>query len=405
MAAASPPDRTTTVPAGLVFFGQFIDHDITLDVTSSLDRVSDAAEITNVRTPTLDLDSVYAAGPEASSFMYDGARLLTGEDQGEDPFSDLDLARVRGVALIGDFRNDENRLISQLHLGMIRYHNHIVEEVENDYPGISESDAFEKAREHCTWHYQWVILQEFLTTMCGSAVVNRILADGPRFFRHELPFIPVEFSAAAYRFGHSMVPERIAVQSGQDAHDLFGESLGFGFTPLPNAEAAVEWQTLMPSANGPEPQMAHVCGPSMSPSLLQLSSQVDSENRSLATRNMLRGQSLLLPSGEAVARRVGIDPGIVEQVSRRANDQADNELPGATPLWFWLLNEAAEIGRETTPGQFEPGEGLGPVGATIVAEVLIGLMIRDPRSWLSTNRNFRPEADQRTIGQLLTATG
>lgn len=402
MAASTPPERTTTVPAGFVFFGQFIDHDVTLDVTSSLDRVSIANDIPNDRTPTLDLDCVYGAGPEASRFMYDGARLVTARQLGRTDHEADDLPRLNGRAVIGDFRNDENRIVSQLQLGMIRYHNRICDVVEVQHPGFSESEVFEHARQHCTWHYQNAILREFLPAICGQAVVDRILANGPRFYSGSPAFIPVEFSAAAYRFGHSMVPQQVRVQADDVEHDVFGDQLGFGFSPVPGPQAVVDWSQLLPVAARPPAQTAHRCGPKLAEGLLTLSAKVDPEGRSLATRNMERGQSLLLPSGEAVAAAMGCGSAHIRRVSDAASKLAEGRLPGATPLWFWILNEANEVGRESTPDQYEPGEGLGPVGATIVAEVLIGLMASDPRSWLNTNRNFQPSEDQQSISQLLT---
>lgn len=172
MATTAPPARTTDVPAGSVFFGPFIDHDITLDVTSSLDRVSMAEDLPNARTPTLDLDCVDAAGREVSSFMFDGARLVTAHQPGQTNHEAHDLPRVRGVALIGDFQNDENRVVSQLHLAMIRCHNQICDGIEREELGIEVGELFERGCEHCTWHYQGTIVREFLPAMCGQAIVD-----------------------------------------------------------------------------------------------------------------------------------------------------------------------------------------------------------------------------------------
>lgn len=412
MKAPAKPPRTKTVPAGLVFFGQFIDHDITLDITSSAETVNVAEQIPNARTPTLDLDCVYGAGPEANPFMYsmrDGqfkqAKLVTAQELGKRGHKAKDLPRVVDTALIGDFRNDENRIVSQLQLGMIRYHNQVCEDLAAASPHLAGKELFEAAREHCTWHYQWTVLNEFLPALCGQAVVDRILAHGRRWFTPKVPFIPVEFSVAAYRFGHAMVPEQVRVQKGGPHLNLFGPELGFGFEPVPSDDAVVDWAQLLNVAGGPKPQFAHRCVPKMSADLLRLSTKIDKDQRSLATRNMERGQSFLLPSGEAVAKKMGIDQAHIDKVTAAAAKASKGALPGATPLWYWLLTEAEVIGRETTPGHYHPGEGLGPVGATIVAEVLVGLMERDPRSWLSSNRNWRPEPGQEQIGDLLTHAG
>lgn len=209
MKTAARPARSKTVPVGFVFLGQFIDHDITLDITSSLDAVSDG-DIPNARTPTLDLDCVYGAGPEANPYLYHddgdfkGVKLITNADLGAKGHAQHDLARVGSSALIGDFRNDENRIVSQLQLAMIRYHNQVCDDLSRHTPTLTGAALFEEARQHCTWHYQAMIVNEFLPTMCGKATVDRILAHGPRFYRPDgRPFIPVEFSVAAYRSGAS----------------------------------------------------------------------------------------------------------------------------------------------------------------------------------------------------------
>ncbi|MCS3612563.1 hypothetical protein GGP56_002576 [Salinibacter ruber] len=97
----------------------------------------------------------------------------------------------------------------------------------------------------------------------------------------------------------------------------------------------------------------------------------------------------------------------IDRVADEARDVAEPaaDLSGGIPLWFYILTEAEELGREDAPGEFEDGEGLGPVGAQIVAETLYGLIELDDRSYLSTNRNWDPEDDgvgPRTLGQMLT---
>jgi len=191
MLASARAAKTKTVPVGHVFFGQFIDHDITLDVASSLQAVNDPAEIQNTRTPTLDLDCVYGSGPEASNYLYEnkgefkGVKLVHGKN---------DLQRNgQGVALIGDFRNDENRIVSQLQLGMIRLHNFFCDELSGEHSG---HDLFVAARQATTWHYQWAVVNDFLVHMCGEHVVQDILSNGRQYYTPKTPFIPVEFSVA-----------------------------------------------------------------------------------------------------------------------------------------------------------------------------------------------------------------
>lgn len=418
MDGGSSFERTETVPVGQIFFGQFIDHDITLDVTSSLASVAEAGETPNVRTPALDLDNVYGMGPEASPFLYHGegpyadVKLLTGADgtaaDQPDDLAEHDLCRSPdGTAIIGDPRNDENRVVSQMQLGMIRFHNAVVETLHED-EGLDGGELFEEARKVTMWHYQTVIVEDYLPAICGQAVVDEIRSRGRRYYcpTTETPFIPIEFAVAAYRFGHSMMPQRVQVQKNGNAYELFGATLGRGFSPLSDEEAVVDWNELVDTDADRNVQYAEELDTQLATDLLDLPFVHEGES-SLATRNLLRGQSFMLPSGEQVARAMGREPGEIEQVTDAARTRAepDVDLSGGTPLWYYLLTEAEHIGRETAPGHFEAGEGLGPVGARIVGETLYGLIELDSRSFLASNRNWDPETDGvgvRTLGQMMT---
>lgn len=416
MDGGSNVNRTNSVAVGQVFFGQFIDHDITLDTTSSFNNVNQATDITNVRTPTLDLDCIYGSGPEASPYLYiqsgdfAGIKLLTASDgTGINQAPELaneDLVRSsQGTAIIGDPRNDENRIISQLQLAMIRFHNRVVDHLSAKYNG---HELYEESRKLVTYHYHWAILNDFLINMCGSAVVWDILHNGREFYCiHETPYIPVEFSVAAYRFGHSMVPQKIQVQKNESAKELFGTTLGHGFTALSSTDAIVDWHELFHTKENRQVQKAEKLDSKMASDLLDLPFIPAGEN-SLATRNLLRGQSFLLPSGESIARLMGRPDTEIKKVSDKADAGSSGTLGGKTPLWYYLLTEAQEIGRETSPGTFDKAEGLGPVGARIVAEVLIGLMELDSNSFLASNRAWSPADglgdDVKNIGDIVTYT-
>jgi len=396
MQATARAAKSKTVPVGHVFFGQFIDHDITLDVTSSFQEVNRASDIPNTRTPTLDLDCVYGSGPEASNFLYEakgafkGAKLVHGK---------TDLQRNgQGVALIGDFRNDENRIVSQLQLGMIRLHNFFCDELGDE---LSGHDLFEAARRETTWHYQWAVVNDFLLHMCGQHVVDDILSNGRHFYTPETPFIPVEFSVAAYRFGHSMAPQQIQIQENGERLNLFFDKLG-SFEKVKSAIEVVDWaEVFLVPGTGRKVQPAEKCDAKMAGFLLDLKfiDSNDPADRSLAARNLLRGQSFLLPSGEQVAKAMGRSEHEIGEVTEAACD-FHPALSKGTPLWLYVLLEGARLGRGGDPKK--KGEGLGPVGGRIVAEVLIGLLECDSRSWLATNRSWSPAPGRKTIGELLS---
>ncbi len=396
------PNLTNHTPAGMIFFGQFIDHDITLDDSSSLSATNDPTHTENVRTPTLDLDNIYGEGPGAHPYLYDGAgKLLTGADY---PSSLLpnwqnqdDLPRTpKGTAIIGDLRNDENRIISQMQLGFLRFHNKVVD----------TGKTFEEARRIVTWHYQWIVVNDFLRTICGNWIVDDILANGRKIYRPEYlsggsPFIPIEFATAAYRFGHTMIPQQLRVKVGGPQHVIFDTNsvLGKGFEPITNAASVVEWAALLDSGNG-QYDRAGEMDTKLAKALLDLPflpPTAPAFERSLAVRNLLRAQSFLVPSGEQVAESM-INAGAkeIEQSMIDTVREAGKNLgfSKATPLWVYILAEGKKIGRmdENASGHktFAKGEGLGPMGARFVAEVIIGLLELDPRSFLGSNRNWSP---------------
>ena len=404
--------RTDDVAAGLIFFGQFVDHDITLDASTTFDSVIDnAGEISNLRTPTLDLDCIYGLGPEAQPYLYEqggdfgGVRLLTGADNsGQSGVAEHDLLRApNGRAIIGDPRNDENLIISQLQLAIIRFHNHVAETI-NGEDGLTGHDLYEAAREATTWHYQWGVVHDFLEAICGKPVVERILGCGREHYHGPVPFIPVEFSVAAYRFGHSMIPRDVNVRRGGGRFDLFGPEFGPGFTQINDPATVVDWHELLVSDQPATRDRAEKLDTKLASILLDLPF-VDgpAEDKSLATRNLRRGNAFLLPGGEKVAEAVGVDQAHIDATLDKIEDiNADLGRDGI-PLWLYLLAEAEVVGRAEVDGSFKPGEGLGPAGATIVAEVIIGLLELDDHSYLGANRDFLPREEWNSLGKMVTA--
>lgn len=398
-------DATHTIPLGMVFLGQFIDHDITLDVTSRLDRINDPMATINFRTPTLDLDSIYGSGPDASNFLYAQGKpyLLTAADgtawvEQTPEHRAHDLARSSaGVAIIGDPRNDENRIISQLQLAFIRFHNEVVRTLE--IQGVSDKILFEEASQLVRWHYQWIVVNEFLPLMIGRAKVDQFL-NKRNFYTPTHAFIPIEFAAAAYRFGHSMAPQRLKIKSSQaNAFELFGPSLGRGFSPIDDIKQVVEWDVLFDINLASPAQRANKLDVLLAEDLLKLPFLPPSNN-SLATRNLLRGQSFLLPSGEQIAASIGQSQEEINRVREYVAQSISNhnlDLSEGTPLWYYILAEASVAGHV-------PNESLGHLGATIIGETLIGLLALDETSYFH-QPNWRPtlgNANHFTMADLLT---
>jgi hypothetical protein len=393
-----------TMTAGFTFLGQFVDHDMTFDPTSSLARRQDPESIRNFRIPALDLDSVYGGGPSASPHLYDqsvdGGRttFLTEEIPGS-PVVSIDSSMRRDlprnsqlVALAGDPRNDENLVVSQLHLALLRFHNAVVADVKAELgPGFTVDEIFAEAQRTVRWHYQWLLVHEFLPATVGQPVVDHVLQHGPKHYRwRNDPFIPVEFSVAAYRFGHSQIRPSYRANFGVSATDPALQFFALLFEPaatIPTDPADlrggcraprrfIDWQTFFDFGDGRSRPNKKI-DTTLSTVLFNLMGQPPATATSLATRNLLRNLTMKVPSGQRVARAMklpALAPGDLADVK-------DLSLHQRTPLWFYILREA-----DIT----ENGERLGPVGGQIVAEVIIGLLKGDRLSYLSQDPDWTP---------------
>ena len=225
-------DADARVAAVWPFFGQFVAHDITAD-RSPVGHRGDPGQIRNFRTPRANLEGVYGAGPVGSPYLYerdDPARLLLGPGGHDVP------RNHQGIALVGDPRNDSHLFMNQMQVAFIRLHNALVEQLRDD--GADEAAIFDEARRSATWHYQHVILREFLPLLIGDELAADLLDGGARLYEvGDEPYIPFEFADAAYRAGHSQIRQRYQVNPGFGPVPVFPDLMGFG--PVP-PERAVE---------------------------------------------------------------------------------------------------------------------------------------------------------------------
>ena len=377
--AEDSPDTLSDVAAGWPIFGQFVAHDITAD-RSILRSHTNVKELRNARSPRLNLECLYGDGPVGHPFLYqrkDPAKFLLG-------IGEADLHRnSEGIALIADPRNDSHLLISQMHLAMLKAHNAFVDELRLD--GVANDRVFDEAARQLRWHYQWFVLNEFLASLVGETLLERVLAEGPHWFG---PGMPLEFSGAAYRYGHSQIRSRYRLNLMTDPVPLFPDLLGFRPVPL---EHTVDWTLFFDTSRAMPPQRCKKIDGKVVRALIELPVAITGEckirdHHSLAVRDLQRGQSVGLPSGEAVAGRMGVTPLTPEQIGI-----ASTGWVGKTPLWYYILREAAACA---------DGQRLGPVGSRIVAEVLIGLIDSDPTSFRRSSRGWWPH---KTLSELLTS--
>ncbi|MGE0601411.1 MAG: heme peroxidase family protein [Dehalococcoidia bacterium] len=411
----------STIPAGYTYVGQFIDHDVTLDVSSSLDVATNATSINNMRTPRLDLDSVYGLGPALQPFLYafpssgpdTAIRMQLGTNQNTGPGgpggtagqpgmqiqTDFDLPRVPGsfTAVIGDPRNDENLIVSQFHQTMLRFHNAVVDLLV--LAGFS-GDIFVEARKIVRHHYQWAVVHDFLKRICGQPAVSAALTK-PTAVNSAFS-MPVEFAVGAYRFGHSMIRDRYWVNFNFPAATL---SEVFQFNHVPNLPVLSSWVVDFNAFfnTGVTVPVNNKARPIDS----VLANKLDSLPgftgimAVLAKRNLRRGLALGLPSGQGMAGFFGIPPLSGAQLTQGlpaaevALLNANNGLlMQKTPLWYYVLREAAVL---------HGGNQLGPVGGRIVAETFARMLKRDPESYLNASGGFAPFLPSMTAGDFTFA--
>jgi hypothetical protein len=450
------------IPAGYTYLGQFIDHDLTFDPASSLQKLNDPDGLVDFRTPRFDLDCVYGRGPDDQPYLFDGSKFLLGRKLTEGPVnqgaSDLLRIEANGRAVIGDKRNDENVIVSQLQGIFLRFHNAVADALPAGTP-------FAEIQLQVRWHYQWVVLHDFLKRIVGDETFFEVLPhlkhqtrlyDEPpklQFFAwREEAYIPIEFTAAAYRFGHSMVRPiyRLNTELGADASDdekargVAGRQFIFaavqdeglnGFRPFP-ADWGIDWslyfeldRPLSPESLGasrvqpsykidaslvnplaflPEFSKPGLGGLERDADGRPVAADPNNNPSNLALRNLLRGISMALPSGQAVARHMGYQP-LPDEAIRIGKATFDDDVSlnnppitafgesfkGQAPLWAYILAEAQYDWRQRIQGKSKDDANttpahLGQVGGRIVAEVFVGLLLGDSHSFLSQDPGWTP---------------
>lgn len=429
------------IPPVYTYWGQFIDHDITaMNITSNNPNIRDAnmqpmdfataqTSIKNDRHPLFDLDCIYGDGPGpnpdgsptiASTIgMYQsdnvrftiGPNSMIGNSLTPNPHLDddpnqatRDLPRHQKAALIGDSRNDENTIVSQFHLALLKFHNAVADWVEQNEQ-LTGKALFERTRQLTVWHFQWLIVNDYLATIAKEGTANRILFRGQQFYNP--PFsnnpihipMPLEFSVAAYRFGHTMVRALYdfnknfgrSSTGGRDSEASFellfaftGNGGFFGQDTLPN-NWIIEWDRFTDKQSPFADRFARKIDTDVAFPLSTMSNEGTDESsidardimKHLAMRNLLRGYALRMPTGQCIAEAMNFTP-LSEAELKQGKEATDVALTQAnfldkTPLWYYILKES-EVR--------EDGNTLGEVGSQIVCETLIGLIRSDPNSYL-----------------------
>jgi heme peroxidase len=426
-------DEESGIPALYTYLGQFIDHDLTFDPDASFQKQKDPNATEDFRTPAFDLDNVYGRGPGDQPYMYDTDQksLLLGDPLSLGAKGARDLQRnAAGRALIGDPRNDENAIVSQLQGLFLRFHNRLVAE----YPKAE----FTEIQEMMRFHYQYMVVNDFLPRIVNADVLAALKTGGHydrgklQFFtKLDQPFMPIEFSVAAYRLGHSMVRPGYRLNDATlmpifplpaDKEPGFPEGLT-GFRKM-IADWGIDWGRFIDidtrsygsktlddahkQQNFKRLQFAYRIDTALVDPLGSLPAVVaGNPPPSLALRNLMRGREFNLPSGQQVAKRMGapiladkdilIGQATDEQAAKSIVDVAGPIFAGNCPLWTYVLAEAMQHRQQPAPAipVTEANVAvntpqLGPVGGRIVAEVFLGLLFADQGSYLRKNPSWRP---------------
>lgn len=419
----------SNIPAGFTYFGQFVDHDVTFDVSSTINSATDANTINNMRTPALDLDSLYGRGPALEPYLYSfpsagpdtAIKFQLGTNSPGTPGgpggsagiggmqiqTDFDVPRIHNplnpaassnTAIIGDPRNDENLIITQFHHTMLKFHNQVVDLL---VLAAFSGDIFVEAKKIVTHHYQWAVVNDFLKRVCGTTAVNNALAGVVAAVGS--PFrMPVEFAVAAYRFGHSMIRDNYWVNFRFPFASL---AEVFQFNRNPNLPVLSQWVVdfnaffdtgVVVPVNNKARKIDSVLANG-----LESIPGGSGIMAILATRNLRRGLALGLPSGQAMAISFGIPPLTTAQLTQGLPpdeiillNASGGILLQKTPLWYYVLREANVLGA---------GNKLGPVGAKIVADTFVRMLKRDATSYLNVPGGFTPMLPSVSAGNFTVA--
>jgi hypothetical protein len=401
-------EGTLTPRVGYTYFSQFIAHDLSYDPTPLDGPYREAEPTPNYRTPYLDLDHVYGGGPKHSPHLYRGKLGSEEFKLGGTTPSDYrrDLPIESGTILLGDKedrRNLDNLILRQLHALFLKFHNQAVKQlstkpcaiigIENLGPGT----IFKRAQTLTRWHYQWIVRHDLLPRILDASIWNQQNRTIWTSLQLKEPFaIPIEFSLAAFRFGHSMVRNAYGLNCHQDRVTLSDlMALGHRPSPLPD-DFVIEWGRFFDGLphSGPVASSSFIdtsiAAPlhDLPPSIIRLSGnrEVSIEPPRLPVRTLLRGARAKLPSGQEVADAL-VKQGLVKSEGRLTSAQLTQDtcncagavlrevgLHENTPLFYYLLKEAELIAH---------GRTMGPIGSYIVAAVIERAIEADSDSYLS----------------------
>jgi hypothetical protein len=385
--------QSPEIPAAFTFVGQFVDHDLTMNAVNLFEVQT--GDLANTASPLIDLDSVY--GPRTLLDTVKPNKLFdsNGKFRLKSHGNYHDLPRdAMGNAYISDKRNDENQLVLQVHLLVMRTHNALIAS------GLNRMEAYTET----LFNWQSVLLTDYLSRILDPAVYTDQLVQiqEPNFgnFRYK-PYLdltdnkyvarmPHEFGIG-FRFGHSQLRSNYQLQPNGTAFDLFNNALVSAGGPSVNKfadlrgsqvlapEKVIDWQFFAGGAF-----KSNRIDSSLTPVVADLPESAIPDDikyiGNLAHRNLIRSRQIGLCAGEDLAALYGYDrshlPISVVEPDASAQDLYYQGPDFRTPLWYYLLKEAEAAGTATS-------SRLGKVGSHIVGEVILGAIKWAPESVLN----------------------
>lgn len=278
-------------------------------------------------------------------------------------------------------------------------------------------EKFETTKRILSWHLQWLVLNDFLPRLVDRAILEKfyrntrekglIISDEKIIWKNRSE-LPLEFSVAFFRFGHSMI------RKVYDFNKKFRGGTIFQPKKLNQALDPGKWLNwrLFFSAAGEDAEVQNKAAridPFISSQMLaNLGILITGDLQNIVLRNLMRSFAHGLPAGQEIAndlvkKKIVKKDQLESHPSRKGKkDELINELvtkiplPGLSetdkkaittslcdhsPLWFYTLMEAHLC---------EDGLRLGPVAGTIITEILVGIIKEDPNSFYRQNCRWQP---------------
>ncbi|WP_158284735.1 peroxidase family protein [Oricola cellulosilytica] len=451
-----PDSNNPDVPAGYTYLGQLIAHDVIFNNTADLAGQREEHE-RPFASPALDLDCLYRGGPERSPIIYAWAkdadercllrmgktsgRAYRGPDTGSkhpsasaDPVA-MDLpglslcpeatsssevpekdpqGRCPADRLIGDPRNDNNLILSQICVLFHRFHNKVCAEVAGQSDIRPGKEVFEIARMVVIDTYRHIVRNDYLSHILEPRtwmVQQKAQARGEHFYAKRLAIdpttpLPSEFWLGAMRIGHAMAQPVYEINGVQPQPVSLATVMSFRRANVHNPQNVAgqpvtnDWLVDLDrffAADDHEPVIASrrirpaiaralYSGKSLQPADLEGVRSLYERLGGVPFRDLARGYLRGLPNSQYLAAMFGVPHlsrseligddrsglrGMYGASIKNPLQEADFDAIGAladdTPLEWYLLREA-----EVQNG----GRRLGALGSAIIADILFSLLDR-----------------------------